>query len=413
MTSNNDFFNAFSEAYTKAPILRGQCNILVIGKSGVGKSTLINAIFGERLAEAGAGKPVTQKIQQYTRESCPVTVYDSPGLELSSSNPIRKIFFDHNTQVKKDVYQLIDVKKKLPLKEHIHVIWYCINNAGDKIEKVEEDWLKELSNKGLSVIVVLTKAFTEPNIDLLNCLRKLPVCEIIPVLAEPERIAHNYTVKAHGLENLVNKTAELLPEVAKVAFINAISSKPHKATFWLIHAYLPSAFLGSSLVPIPFIGSKISTVTVQMAMLAHISNLFELPVDSVFITTLFYAASGMSLEFGVEEILSLNSVKEILKHPLSNFTEWIDSVVKEFPAEIPVFGGAIAGSSAVVHTLIIGLAYIHVLKIYKQKQLEGKEISVSELGAMLRETIEYYAKPGWETLKLILADASGNFAQSM
>jgi hypothetical protein len=312
---------------------------------------------------------------------------------------MEKIFFDHNTQVKKDVYQLIDAKKKLPPKEHIHVIWYCINNAGDKIEKLEEDWLKELSNKRLRVIVVLTKAFTKPNIDLLNCLRRLPVCEIIPVLAEPQRTDHNGTVEAHGLENLLNKTAQLLPEVAKVAFINAISSKAYQATLWLTHAYLPSAFLGSSLVTIPFIGSKISTVTVQMAMLAHISNFFELPVDSLFISTLISAASGMSLELGVEEILSLDSVKETLKQVLSNFTEWIDFVVKEFPVTIPVFGGAIAGSSAVVSTLIIGLAYIDVLKIYKQKQFEGNEISVSEMGTMLREKIEYYAKPGWETLK--------------
>ncbi len=64
-------------------------------------------------------------------------------------------------------------------------------------------------------------------------------------------------------------------------------------------------------------------------------------------------------------------------------------------------------------TLVIGLAYIDVLKIYKQAQFEGNEISVSEMGTMLRERIEYYTKPGWETLKLILANGSGNLAQSM
>jgi predicted GTPase len=40
-------------------------NILVIGKTGVGKSTLINAIFGEETAKTGAGFPVTQYFEKY------------------------------------------------------------------------------------------------------------------------------------------------------------------------------------------------------------------------------------------------------------------------------------------------------------------------------------------------------------
>ena len=34
-------------------------HILVVGKTGVGKSTLINNIFRERLAETGIGQPIT------------------------------------------------------------------------------------------------------------------------------------------------------------------------------------------------------------------------------------------------------------------------------------------------------------------------------------------------------------------
>lgn len=37
-------------------------NILIAGKSGVGKSSLLNYIFGEEVAETGAGKPVRLRV---------------------------------------------------------------------------------------------------------------------------------------------------------------------------------------------------------------------------------------------------------------------------------------------------------------------------------------------------------------
>ena len=39
-------------------------NIIVAGKTGVGKSTLINVLFRENLVETGIGKPVTQHMKR-------------------------------------------------------------------------------------------------------------------------------------------------------------------------------------------------------------------------------------------------------------------------------------------------------------------------------------------------------------
>ena len=44
-------------------------NIIIIGKSGVGKSTLINSLFRGNFAETGLGKPVTQEIRKIDRKS--------------------------------------------------------------------------------------------------------------------------------------------------------------------------------------------------------------------------------------------------------------------------------------------------------------------------------------------------------
>lgn len=170
----------------------GQCNILLIGKTGVGKSTLINEFFEKHLAEASAGKPVTQAIQQYTKPGCPVTVYDSRGLEVlmgSLFDQLLSVLFDSNKQTKKDVSKLIDDQKNLAPKEHIHIIWYCINQESGRLEDAEQNWIKELEAKGVPVIIVLTKSIQESS-ELKEKLEsekkggKLPVRDIIPVLAK-------------------------------------------------------------------------------------------------------------------------------------------------------------------------------------------------------------------------------------
>ncbi len=45
-------------------------NIIVVGKSGVGKSTLINSLFRGNFAETGLGSPVTSKIRKKGLSSC-------------------------------------------------------------------------------------------------------------------------------------------------------------------------------------------------------------------------------------------------------------------------------------------------------------------------------------------------------
>ena len=50
-------------------------NVLVIGNSGVGKSTLINAVLGEEKAKTGWGtKGTTDELDIYESEMIPFTV---------------------------------------------------------------------------------------------------------------------------------------------------------------------------------------------------------------------------------------------------------------------------------------------------------------------------------------------------
>jgi hypothetical protein len=72
----------FSEQRQREAAELGHANILITGQTGVGKSTLINAIFRAELAKEGVGRPVTQRVQRHDAPGVPVTIFDTPGIEL-------------------------------------------------------------------------------------------------------------------------------------------------------------------------------------------------------------------------------------------------------------------------------------------------------------------------------------------
>ncbi|GAA9740924.1 hypothetical protein VN0138_09960 [Helicobacter pylori] len=47
------------------------------GNTGVGKSSLINGLFGQEIAKAGAGEPVTQHLEKYVNEEKGLILWDT------------------------------------------------------------------------------------------------------------------------------------------------------------------------------------------------------------------------------------------------------------------------------------------------------------------------------------------------
>ena len=76
------------EAMEKAKAKIKDVNILIVGKTGVGKSTLVNAVFDGNLATTGSGKPVTQEIVEYRKEGIPIVLTDTKGLEIKDYQKI-------------------------------------------------------------------------------------------------------------------------------------------------------------------------------------------------------------------------------------------------------------------------------------------------------------------------------------
>lgn len=148
-----DAINAIAEKIKNLNTL----NIIVAGKTGVGKSTLINSVFREKLAETGMGKPVTQHMRKITKKGVPLAIYDTRGFELGK---------EVQTEVKREVTETISKGLATQdINKAIHCIWYCINTASNRVEPEEIEWLKELSMDNqitqVPIIVVLTQAFSK------------------------------------------------------------------------------------------------------------------------------------------------------------------------------------------------------------------------------------------------------------
>lgn len=186
-------------------------NIIVAGKTGVGKSTLINAIFREKLAETGIGKPVTDHMRKFSKKGIPLAIFDTRGFELG-----REV----QEEVKKEVID--SISKGLATQDinrAIHCIWYCINTASNRVEPKEIEWLKKLSRDNqitqVPIIIVLTQSFSKKNADKLRRMlldENLDVVQIIPVLAEDYEIDDNYIAKSYGMDTLIKVMGEALPE---------------------------------------------------------------------------------------------------------------------------------------------------------------------------------------------------------
>ncbi|WP_225306094.1 GTPase [Helicobacter pylori] len=100
-------------------------NILLVGATGVGKSSLINALFGKEIAKAGVGKPITQHLEKYIDEQKGLILWDTKGIE-------DKDYHDTMQSIKKEME---DSFKTLDEKEAIDVAYLCVKEISGRVEE--------------------------------------------------------------------------------------------------------------------------------------------------------------------------------------------------------------------------------------------------------------------------------------
>ncbi len=104
-------------------------NILLMGATGVGKSTLINALFGKEIAKADVGEPLTQHLKKYVDEEKGLILWDTKGIEAADY---------HNTMQR--IKEKIDSKghdKKEAEEEMIHMAYLCVKETSFRVQERE------------------------------------------------------------------------------------------------------------------------------------------------------------------------------------------------------------------------------------------------------------------------------------
>jgi uncharacterized protein (DUF697 family)/GTP-binding protein EngB required for normal cell division len=238
-------------------------NVLVIGNSGVGKSTLINAVLGVDVAEAGSGSEgVTKQLEVYENDVLPFRIIDTVGFEPS--------FWHRHSAIHATKKWSKDSVKEGNDDTQINLIWFCVDGTSRKLFRQTIDSLSKATAMwpSVPVVVVITKSYSVPerqeneamveNVFSTQKTRK-NLKGILPVVASTYVLNESAYSAPDGITELIDKTNELLPEGFQATERDISSFKLNRKRFFAqsVVAVATTSGVVVGAVPIPFADAAI------------------------------------------------------------------------------------------------------------------------------------------------------------
>lgn len=325
-----DLAAAVREAMKRAQHDLGRVNLLIAGRTGVGKSTLINAIFRGNMADTGQGEPVTKTTRLISKAGIPLGIWDTRGLEMSD--------FDETLS---ELMQLVEKRAREPeARDHIHAAWVCVHEDGRRVEAAEMDLCRALAQH-MPVIAVITKARRDDGFSA-EVLRLLPpVKNVRRVRARAEEFDDpGYSLPPMGLDDLVAATVEVLPEGigdAIVAAARRSSELKRQRAERVIGAFAVKAAAAAA-TPVQF-ADALMLVPIQISMLAGISVVYGLGASRDLLRVLVATATGTAGSTLAGRFI-------------------VSNLLKSIPGAGSVVGGTVSAATAATLTVVLGEIYI-------------------------------------------------------
>lgn len=276
--AQNEVQSLFAQRLAEAFASLGCFNLAVFGKTGVGKSTLVNAVFGSQVAETGLGKPVTRGLVYYRHPGGLLGLYDSEGFETGASGD----------EILSVLRSRVAESRVLPVDQQIHAAWYLVRWSDRRFEERQGDFVRALADLGLPVIMVITQV---PSRDGVPHPEALELAQYIESLGLPLRpggralltnaLEDPFTASpVFGLQELLDATYLVVPEVATAA-LTAVQildwERKRQAAKTIINQSVALA-AGVGAAPIPFSDAALLVPT-QVTMIARITAAYGLPAD--------------------------------------------------------------------------------------------------------------------------------------
>lgn len=237
-------------------------NVLLIGGTGVGKSSLVNACFGDSLAKTAVGAPVTQQLEKFASPDVPVVLFDTKGYEVGDGGD--------EEFLGKVVDYVAGVQGGA---DQIHVTWYCIQASGHRVTDFDISTIRRLRELGVPVAVVLTKAELVSLKDA-EALKSAVTAELgdVPVF----EVSSVDKTQPWQLADLCEWSIEQLPEAMRRAFISAqrVSMKYKREECNKIIVQHVAASAAIAINPIPLSDGPLLLAN-QTTMIARIMYVYD------------------------------------------------------------------------------------------------------------------------------------------